>query len=58
MTQLVRLIDVFILGPLMVKASRHLSGPERQLLLVSGVLTIVFNGLNWLRIQRGETPLP
>lgn len=57
MTQLVRLIDVFILGPLMIRASRHLSGRERQLLAISGVLTIVFNGINYILVARNEPPL-
>lgn len=53
-TQAVRLFDVFVLGPFMVWASGRLDAPAgaRAFLLLSGVATIVFNGLNFLRIAR------
>ena len=42
-TQFVRLLDVFVLGPLMIYvASRYrIRQPQRALLLVTGVATIV-----------------
>jgi hypothetical protein len=52
-TQLVRLLDVFVLGPLMIYiAARYkIHEPQRTTLLVSGVLTIIYNGVNYINIR-------
>ena len=60
-TQNVRLIDVFFLGPFLVWAAveaKTLPDWARVTLAVSGVLTTVYNGRNFQRIQDGGKPLP
>lgn len=59
-SQWVRLLDVFVLGPFMIWYALATVGchenslpPEAALvLLISGVLTIAYNGFNWLRIAK------
>jgi hypothetical protein len=54
-TQNVRLIDVFLLGPTMIWAGYKTEKDNKTLaffLAVSGLLTIVYNGDNYLRNQR------
>jgi hypothetical protein len=55
-SQWVRLLDVFVLGPFMIWYALMTAGDAAALpagaavaLFVSGVLTIVYNGSNWLR---------
>ena len=50
-TQGIRLLDVFLIGPLMmVGGSRSsLTEPWRTLLVMSGVLTVLYNGANYLK---------
>lgn len=52
--QSVRLVDVFVLGPLMVWYAGASRGPEwaRAALGVAGLLTIAYNGANYLRADR------
>ena len=52
--QFVRLIDVFVLAPTMVYASTFKSLPDyiRLILLVSGIATLVFNGINYVYIKK------
>ena len=52
--QAVRLVDVFILAPAMVYASTFKQIPNyvRLILFVSGVATLVFNGQNYLEIEK------
>jgi hypothetical protein len=58
-TQTVRLIDVFALGPFMVWSAFQLKPPiARDLMLLAGALTIIYNGINYQRIANGEGPLP
>jgi hypothetical protein len=57
-TQWVRLVDVFVLGPLMIRAASCLRGGGRDVLVFSGVATILFNGINFVRVQRGDGVLP
>ena len=54
--QAVRLVDVFILAPSMVYASTFKQIPKsvRLVLLVSGVATLVFNGINYMDIQKNK----
>lgn len=51
-TQLIRLIDVVGIGPLMIwagaKAKSDLSTPVRAALIITGVATIGYNGMNYL----------
>ena len=51
-TQLIRLLDVFGIGPLMIyagyKADEQLSKTVRAALIVTGVATIGYNGRNFL----------
>jgi hypothetical protein len=55
-SQWVRLLDVFVLGPFMIWYALMTAGDAAALpagaaiaLFVGGVLTIVYNGSNWLR---------
>jgi len=52
--QYVRLLDVFLLAPVMIYASTFKALPDwvRLVLLVSGVATLVFNGKNYLEIEK------
>tara|TARA_R100001443_G_scaffold112600_1_gene126240 strand:- start:2772 stop:2975 length:204 start_codon:yes stop_codon:yes gene_type:complete len=54
--QKVRLIDVFVLAPAMVYASTYKQIPNyvRLILFVSGVATLVFNGQNYLEIEKNK----
>lgn len=51
----VRLVDVFLLGPFMVwfgLAAKDVHPAARVTMVASGVGTIIFNGVNYLR-RRG-----
>ena len=49
-SQLVRLLDVFVFGPLMIAAARsQRSAYFRTALTVIGIGTIVYNGANYLQ---------
>lgn len=50
-TQIVRLIDVFLIGPVLIYASTFKSLPNvlRYLLLILGIATILYNGNNYLK---------
>ena len=53
--QTVRLLDVFFIGPLMIYGGGRLAKSERVAggtLAVMGLLTILYNGKNWLDQQR------
>lgn len=58
-SQWVRLLDVFVLGPFMIwyalataDGSPDLPAGAALALFIGGVLTIVYNGINWLQIAR------
>ena len=54
-TQLVRVLDVLALGPFLVWAGAAKSGlprPARAALAISGIATILFNGINLVRHAR------
>lgn len=58
-SQVVRLADVFLVGPLMMYGGLKGDGLHQAArigLLVFGFGTIAFNGRNWLRVRRGEIP--
>ena len=48
--QHIRLLDVYLIGPLMIAggARSRLGNPWASLLVVSGVLTMLYNGANYL----------
>lgn len=50
--QAVRLLDVFFIGPWMMRAG--LKGRD-DVLLALGLLTIVYNGANYLVVRRSVT---
>lgn len=53
--QPIRLLDVFFVGPVMVLAGRRLSrsgDAMGDLLTALGVLTVWYNGRNYLRIEK------
>lgn len=54
MVQLVRLLDVFLLGPFLLGLSRRrgLTQTERVALQLAGVGTIAFNGIRFLQEAR------
>ncbi len=54
-TQLVRLLDVFVFGPLMIAAAaEQRSKYFRTALLLVGLGTIVYNGANYLQTAQQE----
>lgn len=57
--QPVRLLDVFVLGPAMALGGAQLLGRSRPLgtlLVTAGVLTVAYNGANYLRTRRRNEP--
>lgn len=55
-TQLVRLLDVFVFGPLMIAAAQEQQSKYfRTALTLVGVGTIVCNGVNYLHSRAGDT---
>jgi len=55
-TQNIRLLDVFLLGPLMIYAARgaRLGDLERAALAAAGVGTILYNWNNYLEKQKAS----
>ena len=59
-TQTIRLVDVFLIGPLMMSAGRRVAAQggnvEGGLLMLLGFATIAYNGANYMtREQRRGT---
>jgi len=54
--QAIRLVDVFILAPAMVYASTFKQIPDyvRVILFVSGICTLIFNGSNYIDIEKNK----
>ena len=50
--QAVRLVDVFVLGPIMIGAGNKMPGAAGKFLALAGIATIVFNGLTFIEIAR------
>ena len=52
--QQIRLVDVFVLAPAMIYASTFKQIPDyvRLILFVSGICTLIFNGNNYLDIEK------
>lgn len=57
-TQFVRVLDVLVFGPLMVYVGLHRAPPTwlKWALLVVGIGTIIYNGINFLAIQGNRGP--
>jgi len=54
-SQLVRLMDVFVFGPLMIQASRTQQKKYfRSALFLIGIGTILYNGVNYLETRKQE----
>jgi len=54
LVQAVRVVDVVVLGPVMIFAGNKIGGIAGTFLAASGVATILFNGLNFLEIQKAK----
>jgi len=54
--QFVRLLDVFVLAPAMIYASTYKEIPNyvRLILFISGICTLVFNGSNYMDIEKNK----
>lgn len=54
-SQLVRLMDVFVFGPLMIQASRSQQKSYfKTALFLIGLGTILYNGVNYLETQKKQ----
>ena len=55
-SQFVRLLDVFVFGPMMIAAAQsQRSNYFRTALTVIGIGTIVYNGVNYFQTKREES---
>ena len=57
--QNIRLVDVFVLGPFMVWVGAKAEGIPawaKYTMVASGVATIAFNGVNYLRLRSRHHP--
>lgn len=53
--QTVRLIDVFLIGPIMIRAGYLLrTQPIGSIMTLTGVLTVLYNGSNYLKARADE----
>lgn len=52
-TGLIRLIDVFFIGPYLMQLSTKQTGNTKTLLFLIGGATILYNGINYLKYDRG-----
>ena len=60
-TQTIRLLDVFVIGPLMVWGGLQLKDESPVLgsvLAFFGATTVLYNGRNFLRVEAGELDVP
>ena len=58
-TQRIRLLDVFLIGPLMTYSGMKLRGSNPvagTVLALFGVSTILYNAKNYYRIERAQLP--
>ena len=51
-TQIIRLIDVIVLGPFMFTAARFMPEPQQSIMRFAGIATVLFNLNNF--IDKGE----
>ncbi len=47
-SQAVRLLDVFAVGPLMIWSAQYAPRELREVMVILGLGTIVYNGANWI----------
>ena len=47
-SQTVRLLDVFAVGPLMILSAQYAPKELRDIMVILGLGTIVYNGANWI----------
>lgn len=47
-SQTVRLLDVFAVGPLMIWSAQYAPKELREVMVILGLGTIVYNGANWI----------
>lgn len=55
-SQAVRLLDVFAVGPLMIWSAQYAPKELREVMVILGLGTIVYNGANWIanRLQQDQ----
>ena len=53
-SQGVRALDVLIVGPFMLYAAQKLKGQDRAWMTLLGLLTIAYNGANFLSNVNGD----
>lgn len=53
-SQAVRLADVFLIGPFMLLAARKLPGQYGAAMTFLGLMTIAYNGANYLSNVNGD----
>lgn len=54
--QVIRVLDVIVVGPLMLVAARQVRSPWLQLgLTLTGWATMIYNGGRWLAIEQERT---
>lgn len=52
-SQMLRLWDVFMLGPIMIYVgANRLKGWERNFIVSAGILTMIYNGKNYLENKK------
>ena len=54
-SQTVRLLDVFAVGPLMIWSAQYAPKELREVMVILGLGTIVYNGANWIANNQGRT---
>ncbi len=52
--QAVRVVDVVVLGPIMLRIGKRVRGPVGTFLALAGIATIVFNGINFLDTETAK----
>ncbi len=52
--QAIRIIDVLVLGPAMVKVGNKMGGTLGGFIMLSGVATILFNGVTFFDIEAAK----
>jgi len=55
--QAVRIVDVAVLGPLMIRAGRKLGGTAGAFVSIAGLATIFFNGVTFFDIEKQKNAI-
>ena len=53
--QIIRLFDVFAIGPFMLYAAGQLKGNDKAIMTMIGIGTILYNGANYLKVKQIES---